>query len=65
MTKEELLEKVVSEKPQWRLEGTIVPPGLSLTRTERTEYWYWREGDSIYVLKLRRDEEPVFEVIHE
>lgn len=64
MTKEEMLEKVRSETPLFRREGTIVPPGLSLTRTDRSEFWRYREGDTIYLLRLRRDEEPHFEVEH-
>ncbi len=65
MTKEELLDLAMSsQKPQWRNECTVIPPGLSLTRTERSEYWRYREGDTIYFLRLRRDEEPYFEIQH-
>lgn len=65
MTKDELLELVRSQPPQWRYEGTTVPQGLSLTRTARSEYYRWREGDKTYLLILRRDDEPCFEVVHE
>lgn len=64
MSKEEMLEIVRSQTPQWRLEGMHIPQGLSLTRTYRSEYYYYREGNLIYLLRLRRDEEPFFEIIN-
>jgi hypothetical protein len=36
-----------------RLEGEIVPEGLSLTRTEISKFWYFRDGKHIAILHER------------
>src|SRR5882757_8047870 len=36
-----------------RLEGEIVPKGLSLTKTSASEHWYYRKGDMLAMLHVR------------
>jgi hypothetical protein len=33
--------------PKRRLEGTVVPQGVSFTFGVNHTYWYWRKGDHI------------------
>lgn len=40
---------------KFRREGAIVPEGLSLTQTHIAEYWWYRETDTIALLRIETD----------
>lgn len=49
-----IIEKGVYEGTfQIRLEGELIPEGLSLTDTEISQHWYFQEGDVRYILHRR------------
>jgi hypothetical protein len=46
-------DAIVSGQYKNRLEGAIVPEGLSLTRTDISSHWYLRKGKMLARLHMR------------